>query len=279
MAVRAAEEAACASGPQRGSPFSATDAPIAALILIAPALIAPSRMPPPATATPPKSSKGTGLASGSGSAQARRFGVPLAAAAWHGLTQALRVGTTPLRAFMRTAALLWLQLVVRSIVHSRSFWQRGLGAAYSQPAALRDEMVARYRWPARVRGADFGVAAFTLGQIGTFLSEAWTRAVGSPAVAGAEEVRPADGEIARQLGQLGVPILLIHGVDDRIVPVWNSRRLAALVGPRATLVEVAGCGHCPQEEAAEVVAAAIRDFACTHGLLSPESAGEGQLPK
>ncbi|MDX1502763.1 MAG: alpha/beta fold hydrolase [Thermoanaerobaculia bacterium] len=39
------------------------------------------------------------------------------------------------------------------------------------------------------------------------------------------------------------PILVIHGVADRIIPVEQGRRLAAELGERGRLVEVPGAGH------------------------------------
>jgi len=39
------------------------------------------------------------------------------------------------------------------------------------------------------------------------------------------------------------PILIVHGTDDDIVPVVQSRRLAHLLGQRATLVELPGVKH------------------------------------
>ncbi|WP_181431151.1 S9 family peptidase [Curtobacterium sp. MCBD17_021] len=41
----------------------------------------------------------------------------------------------------------------------------------------------------------------------------------------------------------GVPLLLVHSVGDRDVPVDASRRFAAAAGSAATLVEVAPCPH------------------------------------
>ena len=35
----------------------------------------------------------------------------------------------------------------------------------------------------------------------------------------------------------GIKVLLIHGVEDQLVPVSNSRRLAAKLGTSAALIE------------------------------------------
>jgi uncharacterized protein len=44
-------------------------------------------------------------------------------------------------------------------------------------------------------------------------------------------------------GDLAVPVLLLHGADDRTVPVGPSRALATARPDLVTLVEVAGAGH------------------------------------
>ena len=55
----------------------------------------------------------------------------------------------------------------------------------------------------------------------------------------------------------------------------NSRGLLAALGgdraqsPRVRLLELDGCGHCPQEELPEAVSAAVSEFAAEHGLLAP----------
>ena len=58
---------------------------------------------------------------------------------------------------------------------------------------------------------------------------------------------------------------LHHGMQDRLIPVSNSRRLAAAF-PSATLVEFEDCGHCPQEEQPERLAATICAFLQEHGV-------------
>ncbi len=53
--------------------------------------------------------------------------------------------------------------------------------------------------------------------------------------------------LERRLGEVQVPVLVITGDDDRIVPTEQSIRLAAEL-PRAALVIIPDCGHVPQEE-------------------------------
>ncbi len=50
-----------------------------------------------------------------------------------------------------------------------------------------------------------------------------------------------------RLDEVSVPVLVITGENDRIVPSRNSERLAAEL-PRAELAVIADCGHVPHEE-------------------------------
>ncbi len=52
-----------------------------------------------------------------------------------------------------------------------------------------------------------------------------------------------------KIGEVTSPILIVHGVDDRLIPIEHARELAA-ANPAAVLVEVPGAGHnlSPKEE-------------------------------
>lgn len=58
------------------------------------------------------------------------------------------------------------------------------------------------------------------------------------------------------LPTLAVPVLLLAGEDDGIVPPDRSRDMAAAL-PDAVLHMIPGCGHVPQREAPEATAAAL----------------------
>ena len=45
------------------------------------------------------------------------------------------------------------------------------------------------------------------------------------------------------IGSVTAPILMLHGTQDRTIPLRYARRLASLAGSRAELVELAGEGH------------------------------------
>lgn len=62
--------------------------------------------------------------------------------------------------------------------------------------------------------------------------------------------------LGRRLGDLRMPVLLIAGAEDAAY-VAEAHRMAGQIGPRATVVEVAGAGHSVVGERPEEVAAAL----------------------
>jgi 3-oxoadipate enol-lactonase len=62
-----------------------------------------------------------------------------------------------------------------------------------------------------------------------------------------------------RLGEISRPTLVIHGTEDRLVPVENGRRLAAAI-PGAELVLLEGAGHVYHSEQPDVADRAVLDF-------------------
>jgi pimeloyl-ACP methyl ester carboxylesterase len=61
------------------------------------------------------------------------------------------------------------------------------------------------------------------------------------------------------LGELaGLPTLVLHGTDDRLVPIERGRALAHAI-PGARFIELRDAGHILVTDAEEQVAAAILD--------------------
>ncbi|MBC7263378.1 MAG: alpha/beta hydrolase [Chloroflexi bacterium] len=72
--------------------------------------------------------------------------------------------------------------------------------------------------------------------------------------------------LSAQLEEITIPVLVITGDQDRIVPTEHSIRLAREL-PDARLVVIPECGHLPQEERPEALLQAISDFLALGGLL------------
>jgi pimeloyl-ACP methyl ester carboxylesterase len=63
------------------------------------------------------------------------------------------------------------------------------------------------------------------------------------------------------LGDLKMPVLVLHGLDDTLVPPENGRRTAAAI-PNATLVEIEGMGHdMPEGAWPQIVEAVVANTA------------------
>ena len=75
----------------------------------------------------------------------------------------------------------------------------------------------------------------------------------------------AEGRVER-LGKVKVPTLVVHGVDDVLVPVENGRLVAGAV-PNARLIEFDGMGHDLPERVWPEVFDAIADVAQHAALL------------
>ncbi|KAG2492621.1 hypothetical protein HYH03_009037 [Edaphochlamys debaryana] len=84
------------------------------------------------------------------------------------------------------------------------------------------------------------------------------------AAAGPEPAHADDDDLASRLSALvasrRLPVLLVHGLQDRLVPASNSQRLARML-PGCELVLLDRCGHMPQEEAPELFVDLVADFA------------------
>lgn len=65
--------------------------------------------------------------------------------------------------------------------------------------------------------------------------------------------------LAERVNEFNLPILVITGDDDRIVPTEQSLRLAAEI-PNADLVVIPQCGHLPHEECPDEFMQAVQDF-------------------
>lgn len=108
-----------------------------------------------------------------------------------------------------------------------------LRAAWHDPSKITDAIIEGYRKPLQVAN--------------------WDRALW--------ELTKASGEsrLAERLDQLILPVLVVTGDDDRIVPTAESLRLANEI-PGAKLSVFPNCGHVPQEECPEPFLKSVLDF-------------------
>ena len=80
----------------------------------------------------------------------------------------------------------------------------------------------------------------------------------------------ADPGLLDRLTSVTVPVLVIWGEADRIIPVEHGRAYAKAI-PNARFLLLAGAGHLPQLEAPDRLLAAVRDFALLATISGPAS--------
>jgi pimeloyl-ACP methyl ester carboxylesterase len=71
------------------------------------------------------------------------------------------------------------------------------------------------------------------------------------------DLRPYVVEMSKSYPELVLPVELVHGTSDAIVPIDVHARPVSLVLPNAILTEIEGAGHMPHHTHADVVIAAI----------------------
>ena len=106
-------------------------------------------------------------------------------------------------------------------------------SAWHDPARFTDEIWSNYQKPLRIAN--------------------WDRALWQLTAAS----RPLN--LDQRVDELNLPVLVITGDDDRIVPTEQSLRLAKEI-PQARLAVIPACGHVPQEECPTAWLEAVTSF-------------------
>ncbi|MBD2020555.1 alpha/beta fold hydrolase [Leptolyngbya sp. FACHB-36] len=135
------------------------------------------------------------------------------------------------------------------VIRSAPFVRLWAKQAYSNSEALTEELLEILSGPAFDRGASAALRAMV-----------------------AAKAKPgADYRAKTILPQLQVPMLLLWGQEDRMVPP-KLARLFVRCNPNLTLVEIEKAGHCPHDECPEQVNRIVLDW-----LAELETARETQL--
>jgi len=72
-------------------------------------------------------------------------------------------------------------------------------------------------------------------------------------------ISSSESGLAERVTEFNLPVLVITGDDDRIVPTEQSVRLAGEI-PNAQLVVIPQCGHLPHEECPDEFIQVVTDF-------------------
>jgi len=113
-----------------------------------------------------------------------------------------------------------------TLIHpTRYFVRRILSNIIHDPVCVTDEAVDGYEKPFHTINWEAGLWEFSLA--------------------------PHARNLWKHMHELKMPVMVIAGDDDRVIPTRHSRRLAEIT-PGAKFVLVKGCGHMPQEERPEI---------------------------
>jgi len=160
-------------------------------------------------------------------------------------------------------ALLWKVLigpvvlqVLRLQVRSKKFWKKGLSAAWFNKNGLKDNNIDGYRRPSKVEKWDVGMLRFVEANFGfeslqDFVSKFKEGLFPPP-------TKPSLTDELKAMAKSGVPILIVHGKQDFLVPLSNSVKLAKVLG--ADLAILDKCGHLPMEECPNEFMAVVESF-------------------
>jgi len=129
-------------------------------------------------------------------------------------------------------------LIARSILNSVP---QLLEMAWHDPAKITPEVLAGYRKPLQING--------------------WDRALWELTKA------PGGIKLSSRLSDFTLPILVVTGDDERIVPTADSVRLADEL-PHARLAIIDQAGHVPQEEQPEKFLQAVVKFLKDNGIVT-----------
>jgi len=140
----------------------------------------------------------------------------------------------------------------------------GLGLISSQVVAdAPDRKEGRYKSAAEV--ADKGIGSVVATMTPKFTSDARLQEFARQsmeqqqpaAYIGALKAMAERVDSTPLLSSLNIPVVLVHGDADSLIPIDRAREVKAAV-PKAHLVEISGAGHMPMMESPEQTAGALK---------------------
>lgn len=174
----------------------------------------------------------------------------VAASIGYGLGRCLRAAFSLVRGIMTEITRLMFMLIrplilafMHALVFPRDFWRYGLGMATADQNLVTTSYVDSYRLPVLIKGWDVGIMRFIDARIAekAGLWRAITQFL-HPERTMLQAERLRDACIKKN-----VQVLVVHGANDPLVPVTNSKRLVKSI-PNAELIVFDSCGHMPHEE-------------------------------
>nr|KAJ0184490.1 hypothetical protein LSAT_V11C900480880 [Lactuca sativa] len=128
-----------------------------------------------------------------------------------------------LSAFLRSHIAVML---VRMVIDK--FGISAIKNAWYDASKVTDSVLEAYTRPLRTKGWDRALVEFTAEMLNTSVSE-------------------STPPLTERLNEISCPVLIITGDSDRLVPSWNAVRLSQAI-PGSRLEVIKNCGHLPHEE-------------------------------
>lgn len=215
---------------------------VAAMILVAPAIIAPL--------TSPKKVKDNDKQDSSNSDNRKnpvfnllrivsRFSRFIAQTVMHlvkGMVNMLdSLYKKALSAFLRSSIAVML---VRMVIDK--FGITAIKNAWYDASLVTDSVLEGYTRPLRTKGWDRALVEFTAEML-------------------ASSVPESNPPLPERLKEISCPVLIVTGDSDRLVPSWNSERLSHAI-PGSRLEVIKKCGHLPHEERPQEFVAIVGNF-------------------
>uniref|UniRef100_J3N5K7 AB hydrolase-1 domain-containing protein n=1 Tax=Oryza brachyantha TaxID=4533 RepID=J3N5K7_ORYBR len=112
--------------------------------------------------------------------------------------------------------------------------------AWYDPSKVTDHVIQGYTKPLRFRGWEMALLEYTVSMI-------------------MDSTSTSKVPISERLSEISCPVLIVSGDTDRLVPRWNTERVARAI-PSAEFEVIKNCGHLPQEERPEEFVSVIERF-------------------
>ncbi|XVF24281.1 hypothetical protein REPUB_Repub13aG0114100 [Reevesia pubescens] len=215
---------------------------IAALILVAPAILAPRAIPKP------KVVESKGDRSGSNNLGKQQFNLFKILSKYtkfvmeaimrmiKGMAEVLNsLYKKALSSLLRSS---FAVMLIRMIIDK--FGRAAVRTAWYDSKQVTEHILDGYTKPLRAKGWDRALVEFTAAML----------------INGESEMKPP---LAKRLHEISCPVLIITGDTDRIVPSWNAERLSRAI-PHSKLEVITNCGHLPHEEKVEEFVKVIEKF-------------------
>ncbi|KAM0950580.1 putative 2-hydroxy-6-oxonona-2,4-dienedioate hydrolase [Dioscorea sansibarensis] len=224
---------------------------IAALILVAPALVAPFVLRRAVAGNDDKTRKENNMGGGRTGSNDRNnplagiwrallkmcmFIVGAAMRMLEGMRDMVRVVYAKvLTAVLRSS---FAVMLVRMVIDK--FGIAAIRNSWYDTSQIADHVLQGYTKPLRCKGWEMALLEYTIAML-----------TGS-----ASKSKPP---LTRRLAEISCPVLIVTGDTDRLVPSWNAKRLSMAI-PGSTFEVIRNCGHLPHEERVDEFLSVVERF-------------------